>query len=331
MSDRSKPRLATTLVTPAMLTPHESLRLNQRRGLLVAVAGNPAAYPGIVDVYSVAENCLEPKLLSSTPLGVLGHESAFSPDGRTFYSNSNMAQMAVIDLDDPSSPQLIWNGSDWAPHGASVSEDGNTLFVAGGWDGGRGMVTLDVSDINRRLPNPQIRELSRLTWPELAIPQNATPFRSRGHDYVIETDEFGGGVDPVGGARIINVDDLEAPHVVSHLRLDIHNKNTTGTERSAHYCTVPSRVDPAIIACSMLYSGLRVFDVRDVENPREVAYANFTQIGDYRVGNAYSAPAYDPQTNDVWYSDANRGLFVTHLTPGSTIKRFAREYTLPGS
>jgi hypothetical protein len=333
MSNRSKPRIATTLVTPAMLTPHESLRLNQRRGLLVAVAGNPAAYPGVMDVYSVKENCLQPQLLSSTPLGVLGHESAFSPDGRTFYSNSNMAQMTVIGLEDPTSPQLLWNGFDWAPHGASVSTDGNTMFVAGGWDGGRGLVVLDVSDINRRVPDPQIRELSHITWPELAIPQNATPFRSHGHDYVIETDEFGGGSDPVGAARIINVDNLKAPYVVSHLRLQIHNHNTTGTERSAHYCTVPSRIDPTIVACSMLYSGLRVFDIGDVAHPVEAAYANFTQdkFSDYRVGNAYSAPAYDPETNDVWYADANRGLFVTHLTDGSGIKRFAREYGLPGS
>lgn len=49
------------------------------------------------------------------------------------------------------------------------------------------------------------------------------------------------------------------------------------------------------------------------------------------MGNAYSAPAYDPETNDVWYADANRGLFVTHLTTGSGVRRFAREYVLPGS
>ena len=331
MADRAKPRVATNLVTPAMLTPHESLRLNQRRGLLVAVAGNPAFYPGLVEVYSVADNCLAPKLVSATPLGILGHESAFSPDGRTFYVNSNAAQMAVLGLDDPASPQLLWSGSGWAPHGASVSNDNNTLFVAGSNATGRGLVILDVSEINHRRPDPQITERSFLTWPELAIPQNATPFRSHGHEYLIETDEFGGGSDPVGGARIINVDDLRKPYVVSHLRLDIHNHNTTGTERSAHYCTVPSRFEPTVVACSMLYSGLRVFDIRDVAHPVEAAYANFTQIGDYRVGNAYSAPAYDPDTRDVWYADANRGLLVTHLTDAAGIRSFARRTYLPGS
>lgn len=331
MSDRSNPRLSTTLLTPAMLTPHESLRLNQRRGLLVAVMGNPAAQVGVVDVYSVKENCLKPQLLSTTPLGLLGHESAFAPDGRTFYVNSNTAQMAAIGLDDPTTPQLLWTSMDWSPHGASISNDGNTMFVAGRTGNVAGLVILDVSEIQQRVPNAQVREISHLTWPEVAIPQNATPFRSAGHDYVMEVDEFGGGADPVGAARIINVDDLATPYVVSRLRLDIHNKNTTGTERSAHYCTVPSRIDPAIIACSMLYSGLRVFDIRDVDQPREVAYANFTQIGDYRIGNAYSAPAYDPESRDIWYSDANRGLLVAHLTKKSSIRKFAPRTFLPGS
>jgi hypothetical protein len=56
MSDPSNPVRTATLVTPAMQTPHESLLLNERRGLLVAVMGNPITYPGFVDIYDLNED-----------------------------------------------------------------------------------------------------------------------------------------------------------------------------------------------------------------------------------------------------------------------------------
>src|SRR5581483_7254046 len=40
------------------------------------------------------------------------------------------------------------------------------------------------------------------------------------------------------------------------------------------YATVPQRTDPGIMACSFLASGLRVFDIRDPQHPRELAYYN---------------------------------------------------------
>jgi hypothetical protein len=344
MSNPAKPVKTTTLVSAAMLSPHESLRLNQKRGLLVANLGNPATNVGFIDVYSVAEDCRAPTLLSSTPLGMLGHESAFAPDGRTFYVDSTNPMMAAVDLEDPSSPQLLWLSTTWKPHGSSISDDGNTLFMADYGNNGTtaGLTILDVSQINKRVPNPQVTQIGHLTWPEVSLPQNATPFRSRGHSYVIETDEFGGGSDPVGAARIINVDDLRRARLVSHLRLAIHNLNDGS--KTAHYCTVPSRNDPTIIACGMLFSGLRVFDIRDVTRPREVAYANLVGIqntdayrasggvvDEQRAGSVYSAPAYDPVHNDIWYSDGTRGFFAIHLTPGSGITRFARTYGLTGS
>jgi hypothetical protein len=344
MKDPAHPRHVATLTSPAMLSPHESLRVNQQRGLLAANLGNPAFNAGFVDVYSVKENCLAPVLQSSTPFGILGHESAFAPDGRTFYVNSTTTMMAAIDLTDPKQPSLLWTSMNWKPHGASISDDGNTMFMASYGANGdpAGLAVLDVSQIQKRLPNPVVTELSHLTWPEVSLPQNATPFHSDGHLYVLETDEFGGGGSPVGAARIINADDLRHPFVVSHIRLAVHNQNDSG--KTAHYCTVPSRQDPNIIACGMLSSGLRVFDIRDVTQPREIAYTNFTGIQNtaiyaasggtldqQSVGSVYSAPAYDPDHNDIWYSDGTRGFFVVHLNKLPGIKRFAKTFTLPGS
>jgi hypothetical protein len=82
MSDPNRPVETDRLVTAAMDSPHESLALNAERGLLAAGMGTPGTAPGIVDVYDVSGDCRHPVLQSSTPLGILGHESGFSPDGR---------------------------------------------------------------------------------------------------------------------------------------------------------------------------------------------------------------------------------------------------------
>ena len=79
MKDPANPVHTATLSTPAMLSPHESLRVNQKRGLIAADMGYPSTNPGFVDVYDASADCRTPVLKSSTPLGVLGHESAFSP------------------------------------------------------------------------------------------------------------------------------------------------------------------------------------------------------------------------------------------------------------
>ncbi|MEO7627283.1 MAG: hypothetical protein ABIS91_13550, partial [Nocardioides sp.] len=46
MDNPKKPRQTATLTTPAMLSPHESLLLNKKRGLLAATLGTAATYPG---------------------------------------------------------------------------------------------------------------------------------------------------------------------------------------------------------------------------------------------------------------------------------------------
>src|SRR3954454_21031563 len=51
MSDPTKPVQTDTLTEVPMLSPHESVVLNQKRGLLAAVNGNPATEPGLVAIY----------------------------------------------------------------------------------------------------------------------------------------------------------------------------------------------------------------------------------------------------------------------------------------
>ena len=157
-------------------------------------------------------------LKSSAPTGVLGHESGMAPDGRTFYSASPGSQTLVaVDISNLSAPVPLWIGP-YDSHGLSISDDGNRAYVAGI---GSGLIILDTSEIQARVPNPQVREIARLQWDSMSIPQNAIPVTIDGHPYVVEIDEFGSLVE-VGAGRIIDIADEANPRVVSNLRLEVH-------------------------------------------------------------------------------------------------------------
>ncbi|MCU1603078.1 MAG: hypothetical protein JWO22_3787, partial [Frankiales bacterium] len=263
MSNPAKPVHTDTLVTPAMQSPHESLRLNQKRGLLVADMATPATEPGFVDVYDVTQDCRKPVLQSSSPVGVLGHEGGFSPDGKTFWVASLYAHtIAAVDLTNPKVPSLLWLSYDFLSHGVSLSYVGNTLYLAeAGYNDSdfHGLTVLDVSQIQKRVAAPKVTVISRLSWGTVSTPQNATPFVSKGHKYLLETDEFGSDAH-IGAARIISIDNITKPRVVSDIRLAVNQaalqpaiQGDPGNDQpfqgyQGHYCSLPSRVDPTTIA-----------------------------------------------------------------------------------
>ena len=218
MKDPAKPALTERLLTPAMDTPHESLVLSHERGLLAAVAGNLTTNVGVIDVYDISQDCRHPVLRSSSPVGFLGHESGMAPDGRTFYSASpSSATVVAVDLSNPSAPVPIWFGN-YDSHGLSISDDGNRAYIAGV---DSGLIILDTSEVQARVPNPTVREVARLQWGSMSIPQNAIPVTIDRHPYVVEIDEFGA-QSKVGAGRIIDTADERNPRVVSNLRLAVH-------------------------------------------------------------------------------------------------------------
>ena len=153
MADPAKPVQTASLVTPAMQTPHESVLLNEKRGLLAAVMGNPIFAPGVIDVYDLNEDCRKPVLQSSLPVGLLGHESGFAPDGNTFYATSiSSGQVTAVDLSDPKLPKILAVG-EYNSHGLTVSDDGNRGYIAAS----SGLIIVDLSDIQARKPNPEMR------------------------------------------------------------------------------------------------------------------------------------------------------------------------------
>jgi hypothetical protein len=76
----------------------------------------------------------------------------------------------------------------------------------------------------------------------------------------------------------------------------------------------------------MILSGLRVFDIRNPEQPREVAYFN-APVGPRTVPGvgiipdpsnwAMSSPSFVPERGEIWYSDGLSGFYVVRLTNGA--------------
>lgn len=339
MTDPANPVHVDTLRTPAMQSPHESLRLNKKRGLLAAAMSYPTFQPGIVDVYDVTADCRHPVLKSSTPLGILGHESGFAPDGKTYYVGSLYGHtLAAIDLTDPMLPSLLWATYDYQPHGMSLSDDGTRLYMAE--KDTPGLTILDVTQVQNRVSNPTVPIISRTTWANVGTPQYAEPFTQHGHPYLMEVDEYGSGAN-VGAGRIIDLADEKKPVVLSNMRLAVHQqqaqtdyKNDPGASvqfqgYKGHYCTLPTRVDPTMVACSYIVSGLRLFDISNPNAPQEIAYFNGKVVPDQNPEHqgawAMAAPAFSPRAREIWYSDGNLGFYAVKLTDN------AQPVTQPGS
>ena len=333
MTDPAHPQKTAVLTSLAMLAPHESLNLNVRRGLLAAVVGNGLTLPGSMAIYDVSKDCRRPLLLGEMPT-VYGHESGFAPDGNTFWVAGGAGEVLAVDVTDPRMPRTVWRGAMYS-HGLNLSDDGRTFFHTDPINGNLGI--LDVSEVQDRKPNPVVRQISRITWDTVSIPQNSVPLTISGRRYLLEFDEFAFRFNPptvadrAGAARLIDISDPAHPTVTSNLRLQINMPETHAQYSgdpaalpnqsfgySAHYCASPREVDPGIVACSFINSGLRVFDIRDPAKPREVAYyiappKDGTLAGVSPGNLALSQPAFDEARREVWYTDAASGFHALKI------------------
>jgi hypothetical protein len=251
-----------------------------------------------------------------------------------------MKAITAVDVTDPKQPHAVWQGN-VTSHGMTLSTDGKRAYIA---DTGGELLILDVSEIQARKADPQAHEVSRLTWQAASIPQNAIPFTRDGKPYLLEFDEYTQGTtgdgdkNAVGAARIIDIANERAPRVVSNVRLQVNQPKDHAEASSdpgagspvqgyaAHYCNLSSPVDPTVVACSFIASGLRVFDISDVLHPKEIAYyvaptqpraENEFMASDF----AMSQPAIVAARREVWYSDGATGFYVLRVAkevwPGS--------------
>ena len=334
MTDRAKPVRIASLTTPAMTDPWESLRVSDRRQILIADNGQNGGGGPEVDIYDLSGDCRSPQLLSSlavgggadggivTPLSVVGHEGNISPDGLTYYiGDIRRASYHAVDVANTTKPKAIATypisnlglKAGTTVHGLSISNDGNRAYavILGGLGNptptvndpatlNNGFAVFDTSEIQARKPNAQFKLVSTALFRDGSVAQHTIPAMIGGKQYLIMVDEGGSaglanpaaaqvacdaGLAPFPMARIYDLSDEKSPKAVSKLMLETHDTKNCGTvlpdiaglsifTYGSHYCSVDNRDNATALACSYFNSGIRVFDIRNPERPKEIAYYN---------------------------------------------------------
>jgi hypothetical protein len=328
-SDPEHPRVSAHLTdTAAALAPHETVQTNDRSGLLVAAQNNGPDFA----VYDISADCRHPVLIADIQLpGSQGHMGAFAPDGRTYYvtqSGGNRSFLYIVDLTDPFNPVMLpaaqFSG-DGRSHGLEINPEGfepgvhegtrvyagqNGSFPFTSVGGMDGLVIMDASDYQFRRPNPQMRIVSTLFWPDQGGAEAMIPIKIRGRSYLVSTDEAGGaggaggwaaacarGASPFGYPQLIDVGDETNPKIIAKLRLEVNDPANCSallaetppdppgtapgtnlpaisgtTNYSEETCVADNPKNAKMLACSFQNAQLRVFDIRDPANPKEIAY-----------------------------------------------------------
>ena len=340
VSDPANPKSTGYLTGAAMLDPWESLKVNNQRKLLGATKGpgftvgpsgfavNPA--DDNFTFYDISD-CAHPKLLSDVAVpGHVGHTGDFSADGRTYYGTTTVATgVTAMDINDPKNPVKILIDQQFTIHDVASNADGTRLYGALVAPA-NGLIILDTSDIQKRVANPQLREVSRITWLDGAGAQMPTPMTIKGKSYILHTDESSGrakscsaGLSPFGMARIVDISDEKNPVVVSKLMLEIHDpanctatladlKDFPGFGYDAHYCSVDNAANAKLAACGHFQAGLRVFDIGDPANPKEIAYYKPpARRTDYHAGSNINLPLFGPRFDHTadWASANSRFIW----------------------
>ncbi|WP_420030251.1 LVIVD repeat-containing protein [Rhodococcus maanshanensis] len=286
VSDPAHPVPTANLTEPAMLAgTWESLKVNEKRKLLVGTGVPALTGNGLLSVYDISD-CAHPRLLNpgpgtnlQMPLPITSHEGGFSPDGNTYWS-SGIAPSVVsaVDLTDPANPHVIWQGLiGQSAHGFGMTPDGNRMYLS---DNGGGITVLDTSAVQRRDPNPQVPQLAQLTWTDGMATQHSVPVTYDGTPYLFTPNEGGS-----GGVKLIDVSDDANPRIVNTIKLEINlpeNQDSAIGSASggsafgyeSHYCAADRPTNPTALACGWSSSGIRVFDVSDPFDVREIAYYN---------------------------------------------------------
>jgi hypothetical protein len=279
--------------------------------------------------------------------------------------------MYIVDLSDPSNPKQLptWQFlGDGRPHGIWLNKAGTRLYAGQPGQFGRppthssfgpdGLVILDVSDYQFRRPDPQIRIISKLFWDDQGQVEEMYPFSKNGRQYIASTDESGGqsgvgglpaacarGASPYGYPNIIDITDERNPKIVAKLMLEvnyhpncplfINEPPETGggglLDYSVERCVADRPNNATMLACTYRHAGLRVFDIRDLDRPKEIAYYKAPAMRTaFLPGSGSWAPGVDRTVDRIagyprWVKHGRElHLWIVNEDNGFQIVRFTK-------
>ncbi len=220
----------------------------------------------------------------------------------------------------------------------SLGGNNNNPIPAQNQQCSNGMVILDSTDVQNRVPNAQLKFVSFTSWcdqnqqidPDYGDGSTASGhateyiIHQNGKEYIVTTDESGGGL--AGNAagvcaqrtygRMIDITDELHPQVVGTFKTDVNKPANCAAILAAdtnggmvHYLGIDDRFHARLVFYAAANSGVRVVDWADPANPKEIAY--------YHAANdaATAAGATDFTRPDIKY-DSDNCLFYTGWNQG---------------
>jgi hypothetical protein len=286
--------------------------------------------------------------------------------------NPARVDMHVTDLSDPRNPKhlMTWNrlqlpaevlALNTQPlaatnfHDVSTNKAGTRVYMAlyGGNNslGGNnnnpipaqnqrcsnGLLILDSSDIVNRVPNPQLRYVSFLSWCDQQIDPDfgdgstasahATEYviHENGKEYIVSTDESGGGLNGTAAgvcaqrtyARMIDISDERHPQVVGTFKPDVNKPENCAANLAAgtsggmtHYMGFDDRYKMRLTIYAAANQGMRFVDWRDPAHPKEIAYYVKPRHTVGVMDFVRPDPRYDAE-NCMYYTGWNQGGLVS--------------------
>jgi hypothetical protein len=184
-----------------------------------------------------------------------------------------------------------------------------------------GVRVLDLSEVAARVPDPDVPIVSEITGGRQHTEVYA---RIGGREYLLGGEEA---ACPGGNGRIVDITDERHPVQVADLTLEVNTMPNCGATadnvngdllyQMSHYFSVDDPADASLAFYTWYGSGLRVFDIRDPANPKEVAYYN-PPVGEgaQRTSDwSSSYPRYDRRTGLIWFGSRVNGFNVVELAP----------------
>lgn len=253
-------------------------------------------------------------------------------------------------FDGPNS-SLAGNGQ---PHGVSISNDGNRAYMVqiamdptqpGGmvpqdpsvpWH--NGYLTVDTSEVQARKPNATMKLISEVAFRDGSAQQMTIPVKIKGQPFVIVLGEAGtgqlnpagnksacsAGLTPFASTQIFYMGDETKPKLINKIILEANNpKNCAAVPEmntipgfiyDVHMCSVDNRDDATTLACGYFQSGIRVYDIRDPEKIKEIAYFNPAAQPGKQPGWCGALPILDAKKGMVYSNCADTGVVGLKFT-----------------
>jgi hypothetical protein len=358
--DPTKPRLVRTLHGPGSNVSLETIAAVDAGGRhLLATGrygiGGKGGEPGTAPVeFYDTTNCANPQRLSIFQFPANVHGLTFSPDGQRLFST---LPLQVADVRNPAKPVYLGNIEDdleaagvnhlQYAHEATLSPNGNRLYV-GNQEGNEELLVIDIHN----WPQRPATVLGRAPLPGHSI-RLAT---INGKRYLLNSDEsvvnftakgcLNPRMTPFAGAAQPYMTDISneyKPHAVGQFHLPINDAQNCRHEvadyenASVHYQDVDDLEHTTFGLLSMWNAGMRIVDLRNPANPREVAYFNpgrfkfkngiagFRSTDGYgrllrlqswtNLDQAWAHIRYQPATGLIWLATQSGGFWVLELEP----------------